>query len=55
MTRHQRGKTPTEFKWTGWPTELRQRMLAILATTRCAWSPQLAAGAPAVRASARRV
>lgn len=32
------GVEPAEREWTGWPAHIRQRALAIIATTRCEWT-----------------
>ncbi len=55
MIRLQKAMPPTPCKWTGWPTELRHRIMAIIATTRYAWSPQVADDVPNARATAGQV
>jgi hypothetical protein len=48
----QKAMPPAESKWTGWPTELRHRIMVIIATTRCVWSLQVSGDVPAVRGPA---
>lgn len=55
MIRQQRDMPPAECKWTGWPTEFRRSIMVIIATTRYAWSPQVAGDVPNARATARQV
>jgi hypothetical protein len=35
---------PAEREWMGWPTDIQQRALAVIATTRYEWASRPAAG-----------
>ena len=48
MIKQERGIAPAEREWMGWPTDVRQSALAVIATTRYEWASRGAADEPVV-------
>ena len=38
MINQERDLPPADREWMGWPTDMRQRALEVIATTRCEWA-----------------
>jgi hypothetical protein len=48
MINRERGFPPADRKWMGWPTDVRQRALAVIAKTRYEWASRGATDEPVV-------
>ncbi len=46
MINQERNFPPADLEWMGWPTDMRQRALEVIATTRCEWVSRGAADEP---------